>query len=362
MNNHWHPTPEDAHRAVELVSQGKCATQIAHVLFPLIGSKKEKKQQLHRNIIRVKSLLNFARETGIMILRSETNTELQTALAARYDHKVTFHVVNNDHLLNSENPELDDALRADAVCQHAAEVVATKISQLLARPRSSKKRIVIANSGGLAVSKIVRFLAGHKLVPEETDPGQLLFISLNSASIPTAYGYSANTLAVRMAEIYGGRHIALSPIWPADIKREYHEAVQNIDLLVCGAGASNGLLFTWLRDQVKIGLPKDAIGDICLIPISAEGQEMHLEMTGPELVQKYLRPAPSYADLKSVATLDGVVFVALGYRMDYQLRPAGGGPRPPHSKLAVTRAILGRGLARTCVLGTTLARDLLESK
>ena len=80
MNNHWHPTPEDAHRAVELVSQGKCATQIAHALFPLIGSKKEKKQQLHRNIMRVKSLLNFARETGIMILRSETNTELQTAL------------------------------------------------------------------------------------------------------------------------------------------------------------------------------------------------------------------------------------------------------------------------------------------
>jgi hypothetical protein len=36
-------------------------------------------------------------------------------------------------------------------------------------------------------------------------------------------------------------------------------------------------------------------------------------------------------------------------------------PRPPHSKLAVTRAILHRTLTRTCVLGATLARELIET-
>jgi hypothetical protein len=36
-------------------------------------------------------------------------------------------------------------------------------------------------------------------------------------------------------------------------------------------------------------------------------------------------------------------------------------PRPTHSKLAVTRAILAGRLARTLVLGATLARDLLQA-
>ena len=36
-------------------------------------------------------------------------------------------------------------------------------------------------------------------------------------------------------------------------------------------------------------------------------------------------------------------------------------PRPTHSKLAVTRAILAGGLARTLVLGPTLARDPVQA-
>jgi hypothetical protein len=351
MSEPWRPTRETAYRAAELVLTGKCAAQIADTLYAHHGPV---------FLARVRRLLEFAASKGLLTLHSPINDDLQIKLRERFGPELSFCVVNNDQAAYSENPKVDDALRADAVGRQAAGIFADRIHQLLLKKTDPRKPIIIANAGGLAVSRLVRFLSAQKLIPEEADTRRLLFISLNSASMPTDYGRSANTLAVRMAEIYGGRHITLCPIWPKTVASDYEHAVRNIDLLVCGAGAEHGLLFTWLKDNAAIGLPPGAIGDLCLIPISAQGNEVPLERRAPQRVRQILNPHPTYLDLQALASRDAILYVAVGNQNDDRRPDLTATPRQFHSKLAVTRAILRHTLARTCVLGATLARDLLE--
>ncbi len=354
MTERWHPTREAAYAAVIQVCQGKCAAQIAQALF---GNREP------GSLMRVERLLQYAAKMGVLTVRSTTNDPLQQELTARFGPPHSFHVINNDQVVAHETRQAEEAFRADMISRHAAEVVAERLARLLLEKGPRKAPLVIANAGGISVSGVVRHLAAHKRIPETANPAKLLFVSLNAASMPTNYGYSANALAVQMAEIYGGRHIALSRIWPARVKAEYDKASHDIDLLICGAGAHNGLLFTWLRSEAHIQLPDQAVGDICLIPLSAEGEALSLGMNGPDHVRKILAPSPTFAELKALASRDGVILVVCGYQAD---DPPADSSQPtsgplPHPKLAVTRAILKGGLAYTTILGADLARDLVNS-
>jgi hypothetical protein len=131
--------------------------------------------------------------------------------------------------------------------------------------------------------------------------------------MPNLYGYSANTLAVRMAEIYGGRHLALTHVWPARVADEYEAAVRDIDLLLCGAGTHDGLLFNWLREETHIGVPPNAVGDICLQPISAVGEELPLRDLPATNVRRYPHPNPAFTELKTLAHHNRVIYLARGY-------------------------------------------------
>jgi hypothetical protein len=137
--------------------------------------------------------------------------------------------------------------------------------------------------------------------------------------------------------------------------------VRNIDLLVCGVGSRHSILFQWLEKHAHIELPKGAIGDICLIPITATGEQLHLQGNGPQLARRILQPNPSYADLQTLAAHDGVILVPVGYQADDKSPQERAGSGKVHSKLEMTRAILRRGLAHTCVLGATLAQDLIAN-
>ena len=348
----WHATREQAYQAAILVTRGKCAGQIADVLF---GDRQPV------SLKRVARLLEYAQESGVMSLHCSRYERLEKQLTEQFGQRFTFRVVNNDHVIQEDNGVVDEEYRSDALCKEAAQVVAERIEKLLKEKGPHRKSIVIAIAGGVAASKTARFLAAHKTVPEEADTRKLLFISLNSASMPTSYGLSANTLAVRMAEVYRARHIALAPICPDDVGAEYKRAVQNIDLLICGVGTKHGILFQWLEKHVHIELPKGAIGDICLIPVSATGEELVLQGNGPQLARKILHPNPSYADLQALGARDGVILIPVGYQTDDKSREERVGQGTLHSKLEMTRAILRRDLAHTCVLGATLAQDLIDN-
>ena len=347
----WRRNQEQACRAAEMVMEGYCAAQIAQEIF---------KSKNAKAINHVKPLLQLAEQSGFLCLTGREDHKLAADLRDWSGNPdLTCHVVKNDHLAYSGDPAVDEARRADAVARKAAEIVAGRIAALLLKYKNGKRRIVIANAGGVAASRIVHFLGAHRLLPDETDPRQLLFISLNSASMPTDYGRSANVLAVRMAEIYGGEHIAVCPVCPARQRQIYDHAVHHIDLLVCGAGSDRGILFTWLRQHAGITLPPEAVGDICLIPISKSGHEVPLDADTREKADRLLNLKPTYSDLHALAGRNGIIFVPMGFRSPDPQADAVSSPE--HSKLAVTRAILKHSLTRTCILGATLARDLLAT-
>jgi len=336
-----------------MVTQGYTSNRIAVELF---GSRST------ACLNRVQALLKFAEQEGIFTLTGQLDEKTTNDLKIWCDNPdVDFYVVKNDQLAYSGNPAVDEALRADVVARKAAEVVAQRIAALLLKRKRKPGRIVVANAGGFAVSRIVKFLASHRLVPDETDPRQLLFISLNSASMPTDYGRSANNLAVRMAEIYGGQHIAICPVWPDKDRRIYEDAVGNIDLLLCGAGSERSILFTWLQQNAGITLPKDAVGDICLIPISRDGHEVPLDEVSKANITKLMNQHPAYTDLHTLAGRNGIIFVPMGYRVNDLQGENSLGSSPEHSKIAVTRAILKHSLAHTCVMGNTLAQSLIKT-
>ncbi|MEI6077512.1 MAG: hypothetical protein WCS94_18170, partial [Verrucomicrobiota bacterium] len=61
-----------------------------------------------------------------------------------------------------------------------------------------------------------------------------------------------------------------------------------------------------------------------------------------------------------LAGQDKVIYVAVGYDSDDRRPPQPAKRTALHSKLAITQAILHQSLTRTCILGATLAYDLLN--
>lgn len=299
-DENWRVTEGAAYRVVEMMRQGHSATTIATNLYGHHDPK---------HLLRIQSLIQYAFKHKLLIFNPPINDDLQVKLAERFDGQIKFHVVNNDHIAHMEDPATEEVFRADVVCREAAKIVARRIETLLLD--KSKENIVVANAGGLAVSRVVRLLDEEKLIPDEAATRRLLFISLNSASIPTDYGYSANTLAVRMAQIFAGRHIALCPVWPDRVSKDYEKAISRIDLLVCGAGSQHGMLFNWLNDNAAISLPAGAVGDIALIPISADGKPLPLARPVANRVAKILNPHPAYEDLQTLASQDRIIYVAV---------------------------------------------------
>ncbi|MEI6078962.1 MAG: hypothetical protein WCS94_25540, partial [Verrucomicrobiota bacterium] len=317
----WFPTEGAAYRVALLVTKdGKCAKEIADTIYGHHGKKE---------LGRVARLLKFAASRNLLRINAPINETLQLALTEHFGGQKNFHVVNNDHVAYVESPDTEAAFRGDAVCRCAAQVLAARIHLLLADPAHKNRQIVIANAGGHAVSRIVHFLAEMRLADEKHAPGRLLFLSLNSAAIPNNYDKSANVLAVELAKIFGGEHLAICTIWPQSIRKRYAEAIANIDLLICGGGSDRGLLFTWLKEntvdrydhhttvRTKIKLPAKACGDICLIPVNPAGEE--LKFTHPEEmaeVARVLSPHPTHHQLRTLAGQDKVIYVAVGYDSD----------------------------------------------
>jgi len=337
-----------AYKAAVLVTQGKTTTYIAQKVF---GSRS------NTHINQVGELLQHAEAEGLFSLTSQVDKNLARDLRdwCKKD-RMEFHVVKNDHLAYSGDAATDEAARSDAIARKAAEIVAERIAGLMKKRKSGP--IVIANAGGFAVSRIVHFLPAYRLISDEFDSRRLLFISLNSAALPTDYGRSANVLAVRMAQIYNARHIVLSRIWTDEMETQYRKAIDEIDLLICGAGSRQSMLYTWLQKYVGVQIPDEAVGDICLIPISRDGREVKLARASQDKLQHKLNVNLDYSTLQSLAGHNKVIFVPMGFR--YSEAPNVSLSTPEHSKLEVTWAVLKRSLTHTCILGNTLAQSLVK--
>ena len=338
-----------AYEVARLVCQrGWTANTIAKNLFE---DEYESKEGKSRAIMRVKRALQLAIRRGILRLNPPTHEELRERLKERYHWINQFSVVHD---------EPDPFAPADdsPVFLVAARVISEEIQRLVT-VKQGKGDIVIANAGGLTLSGIIRHLPTEAVIPEEAH--RLRFVSLNGACRAENFEISANFLAVRMAEIYGGTHIASLPHAPKRIDEEYEQALKNIDLLISSAGTRNSFLFLWHRAGYEQDgenlIPETAVGDITFIPVEEQGNKVGLSRDFQEHVESELRPRPHYEDLLSLAHKGKVLVVCASL-------PRGlwepGADYGPDAKARITKAILERGLASRCILGTSVAHGLFR--
>ena len=329
--------------ARQVCEEGRSAHRIAAKLYTAeYGSNTKAKS---RSIMRVKHLLRRALETGILTLR-KPRADLANALQAGFNG-IEFEVVDDG------GSGLDPA---EPVYREAARVVAERIDDLM----REQKRVVIANAGGWALSRLVEYLPAWASSYENAQD-RLRFISLNALGSADNYHLSANFIAVRMASIFGGRHLAM--LRASSLVNEYRRAVADIDLVVCGIGSRGAFMSKWLREESgaskriarKIELPASVVGDICLIPVDRTGAQVPLADAAATRIHDELMPQPDYATLKRLAD-EGKVLVVLATPQTDKSRP----PADPVAalKIPIAMAILRQPLTKWCVLGSSLAEEL----
>src|SRR5207244_3903177 len=147
---------------------------------------------------------------------------------------------------------------------------------------------------------------------------------------------SSNFLAVRLAEIFRGEHIAVLDHTDPLVEKEYMQKLRNIDLLICGAGGMDSLLTEHAREQ-RVHLPANMVGDFAFIPLDGEGRP--IECNELQKLVSSLSPHPGYAEVLRIARdqAKSVLVIFSG----------------PDSKLPAANAILTSGLATDCVLSVS---------
>jgi DNA-binding transcriptional regulator LsrR (DeoR family) len=283
-------------------------------------------------IMQVKRALAKAVREGVIVLKPPITDEVSKKLRDQPRFKaLEYAVVRNEHF--------DDL---HAICAVASEIIGEKIAAIL-KKRPAGAEIIIANAGGRAMSEAVRQLHKNPPVIGPYDGNRLTFLALNSAGRRRHYDQSSNFLAVRLAEIFGGKHVAILDHSDPTADKEYAHKVKNIDFLLCGAGGIDSLLIEHAREE-NVPVPDEVVGDLAFIPLDRDGRPVKT----PELdrVLSKLSPHPDYAEILRIAR-DGakavlVVFAEHG------------------SKLDIAKAVLTAGLVTHCVLGLSLANRLLD--
>lgn len=297
----------------------------------------DRSQRQAKTMMKVKHALKRAFEEGLLRLRPGRDRQLAKSLARVYprerDRRIRFAVMD-DRFAKASRP----------VCWHAAGWFGRMVQQMLASEQlQDKKEIVIANAGGRTVSQMLRYLRRMAPILEEEHRKRLTFVSLNTAGFETKFEISANFLAVRMAEILGGRHHAV--IAQRRCLEQYEERIANIDLLVCGLGAKDGMLAAEFREH-DMDFPEEAMGDLAFIPFGAKGQPLATQ-DGWSKVFDGLNPRPSVEELSWLRNQGRILLMIDG--------------GVPCEKADIAKTVLSGGWATHCVLGATLATTLVAT-
>lgn len=312
----FHTTQFDYHVAELAWREGLSSNSIVEAL------RLEKTPQ---NITKVRRALERAVRNGLVQLNPPVQRALEDRLHAKYP-EIETHV----------------ALSSDSTCQLAATIVKQEIEKFLELPNEKQASFVVANAGGRTVRDTINYL--HRLVPlpPPTPQGKrLLSLSLNAAEHAKRFDECANSLAVRLAEIYMASHFAVIRDDPKFTK-EYLNELDRIDFMVSSVGATDGLL-NELLEHYDQRSPKEAVGDIAFHLIDSKGHPVELSRDLRQVVGD-LHPSPSWHDLSRLFRQKKVLVV---------LRGAG--------KVRIARALFENSIITRCVLDLELAHELARS-
>jgi len=282
-----------------------------------------------QNITRVKRALQRAVRYNIVSISHRPPVQLESLLKTEFS-------------LSQVRVGVD----SQATVQIAAEVIAKQISDLLA---DKDGVVVVANAGGRTVRDIFSFL--QRIVPTPPLNGKkLLSLSLNAADQPERFDECANSLCVRLAEIYGGSHFAAvdDPVF----REEYEKHVKQIDFLISSVGAKQGLLRE-ITDHHKVTPTGDYVGDVAFHLLDKNGTPLPAKRHPQKLTNllRKLHVAPSWEGLDALFRNNRVLIVMRGTTQDALL-----------AKEGISTALLSTGLAKKCVIELALAKHILEKR
>ena len=306
------------------------------------------------NTMKVKRALTRAARHGILTLTPPPMEHLKTRLTEKLKG-LGVPTMKDLHVEWDHN----------AACHRAAMLLDKEIRDFLweGEPR---RQLVVANAGGGTVSLICDHLQRLAVLPPpKVVAKDLIFVSLNVAEARERFDEGANFLAVRLARIYGGRHLT---VIMSDIeapmaggkphlgsKRQkwmetYGEAIAHIDLLVTSAGkfpggkpGAPGFLAQWLAEE-GLEFPRGAIGDIAFNFIDSKGYPVDAEPRTADLIKSLIRPEPTWDGLDHLFRTDRVLLVLTG------------------EKVGLARALIAGAHATRCVVDTQVASGLLRDE
>jgi hypothetical protein len=241
--------------------------------------------------------------------------------------------------LRQQYPTLLDVhveLDRGAACLRAARIIADEIQAFLEGPRHE---FCVANAGGRNIRDTINELQRLVPVPPPQNKKRITFLSLNAAETNDSFDECSNFHSVRLAQIYGKKHFAVIKNCDQETAQRYHDAIQNVDLLISSAGGRTGFLATWLnaRDEA---LPPGAIGDFAFHPIDERGQPVDDPEAIMKLIDEGLLRAPPWHDLVPLLLANKVLLILTGDKAD------------------IGRALLANGLVKRCVLDREVAGAL----
>lgn len=290
-------TSDHAFRAAAALQEGKLApNSIAKRLYPEEFANPATRAAA---TMRARRAVELAFREGILRVRPRVDAEAGAALEEWLDSRGTKCrvVVINDY-------GIAPALRRAVAAVGAATVSRTiaELSEGIAKGSSSG--LCVANAGGRTLAHVTQSLQAEVSVAQRSS--DLLFLSLNRATKPAEMDISANFLAVRMAEIYGAKHLTAMNHWPQwEDERRYDEALKRIDVLLTSCGTRSGFLMSWL-ERVDLAIPnQDAlagvVGDVAFVPLDERGGEGRIHPEVERVIRENLDPRPNHDDLQRLA-------------------------------------------------------------
>jgi hypothetical protein len=316
-------------------------------------ARKLKLEKSPKSLMQVKRALHWAHDRFFKLL-PPVSVELAKRLRER---------VNPGHSERTRFYVVDDAAGSAtaAVSSRAADLVVEVLAEMMtatapaAEPNGGRPShdIVVCNSGGRTLSAMVRALRQRPPAltdPDEDgsyDPDRLIFVGGNAVYVANEFDRSANFLSVTMAELFGARHLACPHDDDEALLRQYRDLVKRTTLAICAVGTSEtGLMARHYFDRHGWVVPQTAVGDLAFNLLDGDGASVDLDDHARALMRR-LNPALDLVMLQYVAANGRVILV-----LDSD---------PPQSKVAIGTAAIVRGYATDVVLGTSLAKKILNA-
>lgn len=310
------------------------------------------------NLMNVKRALKRAQGRFLKLIPPEA-PRLEVELSAlvngeRARNPIRFTVVE-DEWAPSNGPVIARAaeLTMEMILEAARRPPARVAAADEIEPQPRLPDVVICNAGGHTISAMVKSLVRNPPAADESDqPGRrlrdrLIFVAGNAAYLPDQFNRSANFLSVTMAELFGAQHLALPQVEDEHFPKHHKDLLDRTSVFVCGAGSRDfGLISKYFNDR-SWEIPAAAVGDIAFNLIDENGDEVELTGSAKDLMRR-VNPTLNLNRLLHIAAHNRVLLI-----LDSE---------EPAQKVQVSLAVLKRAYVTDVILGSRLAREILQAK